>query len=179
MTMHHIISDGWSTGVFTRELNVLYAAYAQGEVSPLAPLPIQYADYALWQRGWLQGEVLERQLSYWRERLQDLQTLQLPTDRVRPAVASFQGAVLPISLDSVPTLKEFKAKHDMGVDLLSDFKRDVSRAYDVLLADKFFSKRAYFLIDKQGVLRWAHTEMELGHKREDGELLRQIAALDG
>jgi len=88
-------------------------------------------------------------------------------------------AVLPISVDSVPTLKEFKAKHGLTVELLSDFKRDVSRAYDVLLADKFYSKRAYFLIDKQGVLRWAHTEVELGHKREDGELLRQIAALDG
>jgi peroxiredoxin len=88
-------------------------------------------------------------------------------------------AVLPISVDSVPTLKEFKAKHDLGVELLSDFKRDVSRAYDVLLPDKFFAKRAYFLIDKQGILRWAHTEVELGHKREDGELLRQIAVLDG
>ena len=93
--------------------------------------------------------------------------------------ASARTAVLPISVDSVPTLKEFKAKHDLGVDLLSDFKRDVSRAYDVLLPDKFFSKRAYFLIDKHGMLRWAHTEVELGHKREDGELLRQIAALDG
>lgn len=88
-------------------------------------------------------------------------------------------AVVPISVDSVPTLKEFKAKHELGVELLSDFKRDVSRAYDVLLPDKFYSKRAYFLIDKRGVLRWAHTEVELGHKREDGELLRQIAALDG
>jgi peroxiredoxin len=88
-------------------------------------------------------------------------------------------AVLPISVDSVPTLKEFKAKHELDVDLLSDFKRDVSRAYDVLLPDKFFAKRAYFLIDKRGVLRWSHTELELGHKREDGELLRQIAALDG
>ena len=88
-------------------------------------------------------------------------------------------AVLPISVDSVPTLKEFKAKHELDVELVSDFKRDVSRAYDVLLPDKFYSKRAYFLIDKQGVLRWSHTELELGHKREDGELLRQIAALDG
>lgn len=93
--------------------------------------------------------------------------------------ASAATAVLPISVDSVPTLKEFKAKHELTVDLLSDFKRDASRAYDVLLADKFYSKRAYFLIDKQGVLRWAHTEMELGHKREDGELLRQISGLDG
>ena len=65
------------------------------------------------------------------------------------------------------------------MDLLSDFKRTVSRAYDVLLADKFISKRAYFLIDRAGRLRWQHVESELGHRRDDAELLRQIAALDG
>ena len=85
--------------------------------------------------------------------------------------------VLPISVDSVPTLKEYKAKHAMRQDLLSDFKRDVSRAYDVLLEDRFFSKRAYFLIDQQGILRWRHVEAELGARRDDAELLRQIAAL--
>lgn len=85
--------------------------------------------------------------------------------------------VLPISVDSVPALKEFKAKHHYRVDFLSDFKRTVARAYDVLLEDKFFTKRAYFLIDRQGILRWQHIEAELGHRREDDELLRQIAAL--
>ena len=84
--------------------------------------------------------------------------------------------VLPFSVDSVPTLKEFKAKYGMKVDLLSDFKREVSRAYDVLLEDKFFAKRAYFLIDRQGVLRWQHVEAELGHRRDDDDLLRQIQA---
>ena len=87
------------------------------------------------------------------------------------------AAILPISVDAVPSLKEFKAKHGMKVDLLSDFTRDVSRAYDTLLADKFFSKRAYFLIDRDGMLRWQHTEAQLGDRREDEELLRQIAAL--
>lgn len=87
-------------------------------------------------------------------------------------------AILPISVDAIPSLKEFKAKYGMKVDLLSDFKRDVSRAYDTLLADKFFSKRAYFLIDREGILRWQHTEAQLGDRREDAELLRQIAALD-
>ena len=90
---------------------------------------------------------------------------------------SAQTAVLPISVDSVPTLKEFKAKYKMHHDLLSDFKREVSRAYGTLLDDKFFSRRAYFLIDKSGVLRWTHTEAELGNRREDAELLRQIQAL--
>src|SRR2546430_872555 len=74
--------------------------------------------------------------------------------------------VLPISVDSVPTLKEYKAKHAMRQDLLSDFKREVSRTYRVLLEDRFFSKRAYFLIDRQGILRWRHIEAELGARRD-------------
>jgi peroxiredoxin len=85
--------------------------------------------------------------------------------------------VLPISVDSVPTLKEFKAKERMTVDLLGDFKREASRAYGVLLEDKFFSKRAYVLIDPKGIVRWTHEERELGHRRENSELLAQIAAV--
>ena len=94
--------------------------------------------------------------------------------------SKFQTAgtvVLPISVDSVPTLKEFKAKEKMTVDLLSDFKRDVSRTYGTLLEDKFFSKRAYVLIDKQGTVRWTHEEAEPGHKRDNADLLTQIKAL--
>jgi peroxiredoxin len=85
--------------------------------------------------------------------------------------------VLPISVDSIPTLKEFKAKERMSVDLLSDFKREVCRLYGTLLEDKFFSRRAYYLIDKQGILRWTHTEAELGHRRQDDELLAEIRKL--
>lgn len=88
-----------------------------------------------------------------------------------------QTVVLPVSVDSVPTLKEYKAKYEMKQDLLSDFKRDVSRAYGTLLADKFHSNRSYFLIDKQGVLRWMHTEVKLGDRRDDAELLRAIQNL--
>jgi peroxiredoxin len=94
--------------------------------------------------------------------------------------ASFQGAdtvVLPISVDSIPTLKEFKAKERMSVDLLSDFKREVSRAYGVLLEDKFFAKRAYILIDRDGIVRWTFEEAELGHRRENAELLQQLQAV--
>jgi mycoredoxin-dependent peroxiredoxin len=94
--------------------------------------------------------------------------------------AAFERAdtvVLPISVDSVPTLKEYKAKYAMRQDLLSDFKRDVSRAYGTLLVDRFFATRAYFLIDRQGILRWRHVEAELGARRDDAELLRQIALL--
>ena len=85
--------------------------------------------------------------------------------------------ILPISVDSVPTLKEFKAKHAMKTDLLSDFKREASRAFGVLREDTFFSERAYFLIDRDGVVRWSHVESKLGDKRDDSELLDRIAAL--
>jgi len=93
LTMHHIVSDGWSMGVLFRELTVLYEAYSRGAGSPLAELPIQYADYAAWQREWMSGEVLEEQLAYWRRQLAGAPTvLKLPSDRPRPAVQSLQGA---------------------------------------------------------------------------------------
>ena len=86
-------------------------------------------------------------------------------------------AVLPISVDSVPTLKEFKAKYAMKTNLLSDFKREASRAFGVLREDTFFSERAYFLIDRDGVVRWTHVESKLGDKRDNSELFDRIAAL--
>jgi hypothetical protein len=92
VTMHHIVSDGWSRGVLIQEVAALYEAFSGGKPSPLAELPIQYADYAVWQREWLRGEVLDSQLSYWREQLRDLPTLELPTDRPRPPEQSFRGA---------------------------------------------------------------------------------------
>jgi glutaredoxin-dependent peroxiredoxin len=84
--------------------------------------------------------------------------------------------VLPISVDSVYSLKEFKAKHALKVDLLSDFKREVSRAYGTLLEDHFFSNRAYFLLDASGVVRWAHVEENPGKSRTNAEILAVIAA---
>ncbi len=92
LTMHHIISDGWSTGVLIQELAALYEAFCLGKPSPLPKLPIQYADFAVWQRQWLQQEVLETQLTYWKQQLQDLPILRLPTDRPRPALPTYQGA---------------------------------------------------------------------------------------
>src|SRR5215213_11727459 len=93
LTMHHIVSDGWSMGVLVRELCALYEAFLQGKESPLAPLTVQYADYAQWQREHLTGEVLEQQLQYWREQLAGAPALlELPADRPRPAVQSFRGA---------------------------------------------------------------------------------------
>src|SRR5438128_7504546 len=93
LTMHHIVSDGWSLGVLFRELAVLYEAFASGHPSPLPELPLQYADYAQWQRDWLQGEALEELLGYWRNQFVGAPAvLELPTDRPRPPVQSFRGA---------------------------------------------------------------------------------------
>ncbi|HEX9937525.1 MAG TPA: amino acid adenylation domain-containing protein, partial [Longimicrobium sp.] len=93
LCIHHVVSDGWSSGVLLRELSALYAAYRDGGDSPLAELPVQYADYAVWQREQLQGEVLDRQVGYWKERLAGAPALlELPTDRPRPPVQSHRGA---------------------------------------------------------------------------------------
>ena len=100
VVMHHIACDGWSSGVFWRELTALYRAFTEGEASPLPELPIQYADYALWQRDWLQGELLERQLSYWRKQLDGIATLQLPTDRPRLSVRRNEGRRQTIELSA-------------------------------------------------------------------------------
>jgi hypothetical protein len=91
-TMHHIVSDGWSMGILTKEIGKLYAAFSAGEPSPLEELPIQYADFAVWQRAWLKGEALERELEYWRKQLAEVKELELQTDRPRPATRSYRGA---------------------------------------------------------------------------------------
>ena len=91
--------------------------------------------------------------------------------------ASAGTTVVGISVDSIPTLKEFRAKHSIMVDLLSDFKRDVSRAYGTLDEAKFTSRRAYFAVDRSGVLRWAVIERENAHRRENRELLAELAKL--
>ena len=94
LTMHHIVCDGWSLGVLVREVAGLYAAYRAGQASPLAELEIQYGDYAAWQREYLQGEVLERQLGYWRRQLGgELPVLRLASDYQRPVVQRYRGAV--------------------------------------------------------------------------------------
>ncbi|NNB85299.1 amino acid adenylation domain-containing protein, partial [Corallococcus exiguus] len=92
-TLHHVISDAWSLGVMVREVAALYEAFAKGEPSPLAQLPVQYADYAFWQRQWLRDEALKAQLDWWRRQLAGAPAvLELPTDRPRPPKQSFRGA---------------------------------------------------------------------------------------
>ncbi len=94
-TLHHIVSDGWSTAILIREFIALYEAYRAGRASPLAELTVQYADYAIWQRKWLQGERLEQQVNYWKQQLAGAPAiLELPADYPRPAVQSYRGATL-------------------------------------------------------------------------------------
>ena len=95
--VHHISYDGWSMGIFARELAALYDAFAAGLPSPWPELPVQYLDYAVWQRQWLSGERLARQLAYWRRQLASVPPLELPADRPRPAVRTHQGAAVPLA----------------------------------------------------------------------------------
>ncbi|MEH1767283.1 MAG: amino acid adenylation domain-containing protein [Nostoc sp.] len=107
-TMHHIISDGWSKGILIREMAALYEAFSTGQLSPLPELPIQYADFAAWQRKWLQGDVLKSQISYWQKQLEDAPAiLELSTDHPRPAVQTFRGATYSFQL-SVELLQALK-----------------------------------------------------------------------
>jgi amino acid adenylation domain-containing protein len=99
LTLHHIVCDSWSITILVREVTALYAAYAEGRPSPLPELPVQYADYAVWQSSWLHGATLETEVAFWREQLAGLPPLlTLPTDRPRPAVLSFRGATRPVRL---------------------------------------------------------------------------------
>src|SRR5689334_3860313 len=114
LTQHHIVSDGWSMGVLMRELGALYRAFASGAENPLPTLEIQYPDYAEWQRQWLSGERLTTQAAYWRKALAEApSSLELPTDRPRPAEQSFDGAALEVVLDADLTrgLKQLSQAH--------------------------------------------------------------------
>jgi amino acid adenylation domain-containing protein/non-ribosomal peptide synthase protein (TIGR01720 family) len=127
LTMHHVTSDGWSTAVLIGEMSTLYDAFSNGQPSPLPPLSIQYADYAHWQRQWLQGDVLQSQLSYWKEKLAGSRPLlELPTDYSRPAIQTFRGARQSIALQRSLSnaLKSLCRRHQVTLfmTLLAAFK---------------------------------------------------------
>ncbi|HYL05635.1 MAG TPA: condensation domain-containing protein, partial [Thermoanaerobaculia bacterium] len=104
LTVHHIASDGWSTSVLVREVAALHAAFSLAKPSPLPELPVCYADFAVWQRSWLRGEVLDHEIAFWRGQLAGLPPLlELPTDRPRPAVQSYRGATRPLRLPAALT----------------------------------------------------------------------------
>ena len=129
MTMHHIVSDGWSVGVLVEELGVLYEAYRTGEEDPLPPLSIQYADYAAWQRERLGGAALRRQAAYWKETLSGAPAqLQLPWDRARPAEQEYAGDSVEVVLgaDLSRGLRALSRRH--GNTLLHDPARGLGRA---------------------------------------------------
>ncbi|WP_235582336.1 condensation domain-containing protein, partial [Rhizobacter sp. Root1221] len=121
VSMHHIVSDGWSVGVLIQELQVLYAAFSAGKPNPLPPLALQYADYAAWQTQRLQGQALQGELAFWKAHLQGAPALlDLPTDRPRPAVQSHRGDSVKLVLDEalVRQLKAFTRKHDATLHMV-------------------------------------------------------------
>jgi natural product biosynthesis luciferase-like monooxygenase protein len=126
LTMHHIISDGWSMGLLIKELGVLYDACARGAASPLGELPVQYADFAQWQRDSLRGTALDEQLAYWRDKLAGAPALELPTDRPRPAVQTFRGAKQPLAVGAplAAALEQLGGRHGatLHMTLLAAFK---------------------------------------------------------
>src|SRR5205085_3047531 len=140
VSMHHIISDGWSVAIMVREFTQLYEAYRVDEPSPLAELEVQYADFALWQRQWLQGDELGRQLSYWREQLEGLEALELPTDHPRPAQPSYRGDSLDLLLpaDLTASLEQFSRKQSVTLFMT------LLAAFHLLLAR--YSRQADFAI---------------------------------
>lgn len=131
VTMHHIVSDGWSIGIMMREVSQLYGACLAGENSPLQELELQYADYAVWQQNWLQGEVLERQLGYWKKQLADIQPLDLPTRRVRSELATSAEASMgwELSQELSAGLKTLSRRQGVTLfmTLLAAFKVLLSR----------------------------------------------------
>jgi amino acid adenylation domain-containing protein len=127
LNMHHIVGDGWSVGILMRELTTLYGAFVGGERTPLPALPIQYADFAIWQRQWLEGQVIESQLTYWKRQLAGaLPVLELPTARPRPPVQTFAGGreLLLLSEDLTDALKALSRREGVTVfiTLLAVFK---------------------------------------------------------
>ena len=117
LSMHHIVGDGWSSGVMMREFMQLYQARMRGEESPLPELGVQYADYAVWQREWLQGEVLDREMEYWKKQLAGVAPLELPTDHGRPAVMSNRGGVVKVEYGVELVEKVKEAGRGRGVTL--------------------------------------------------------------
>jgi len=131
LTMHHIVSDGWSLGVLSRDAGQCYLSFSSGSPSPLKELPVQYADYAVWQRRWLTGEVLDEQLSYWKQRLANLRVLELPTNRPRPSGGVSRAAtatrLLPAEL--LEGLKELSQRQggSLFMTLLAAFQTLLGR----------------------------------------------------
>ena len=99
ITLHHIASDGWSRSILVKEIVELYSAYEEGREPLLSPLPVQYADFSIWQRNYLQGKVFDKKIDYWKRKLHGVESLQMPIDYPRPAVQSIRGSSAKFSFD--------------------------------------------------------------------------------
>lgn len=126
VSFHHLVADGWSLGVFFRELAAIYPAFVKGLLSPLPDLPIQYPDYAVWQKQWLEGNVIQEQLTYWRQKLNGLPALVLPTDRPRSVLPQQRGArqamTIPVTLSSWLSASSQREGASLFMTLLSAFQ---------------------------------------------------------
>ncbi|MCB9252335.1 MAG: amino acid adenylation domain-containing protein [Flavobacteriales bacterium] len=124
--LHHIASDGWSTSVLVRELVQIYNSHLKGETPELVPIEIQYADYSIWQRRYISGDLLGRKLSYWKEKLRGVMPIELPTDKLRPSYLSADGAVVHFEINEQTTFGLRELSNKMGVTmfmtLLAGFK---------------------------------------------------------
>ncbi|WP_255443093.1 condensation domain-containing protein, partial [Corallococcus sp. Z5C101001] len=131
VTMHHIVSDGWSMGVLVREMAAFYEAFTTGTTPTLAPLPVQYSDFATWQRQWLQGETLDAQIQYWKRQLSGAPAaLELPTDRPRPPVQSHRGAAVDVRIPAnVSNALKALAQHEGATPFMA-----LLAAFQVLLS---------------------------------------------
>jgi amino acid adenylation domain-containing protein len=131
VTMHHVVSDGWSLGILVREVSALYKAFSAGERSPLAELHIQYADYSVWQREWVSGKMLEQQLDYWKRQLAEVSVLDLPTDFPRPLLQSQKGDTIEFNVSAELTVKLKQLSLQQGttlyMTLLAAFQTLLSR----------------------------------------------------
>jgi amino acid adenylation domain-containing protein len=183
VTMHHIVSDGWSLGIIVRELSQLYEAFRQGQESPLPELEIQYADYAVWHRAWLRGEALENRLSYWRRQLGvRLPELEMPTDKPRPARQSYRGArrshLLPTTLSDALKALSLEQNCTLFMTLLAAFKTilyyltgqtDISVGTDIANRNRAETEKLIGFFVNQLVLR-----AELSRELTFEELLKKV-----
>src|SRR5262249_5600098 len=182
LTLHHIIADGWSLGVFGRELGAIYEALRAGTEPRLPELELQYRDYAAWQREWLQGEMLERQLGYWRAQLAGAPLLELPTDRPRPPIAGHRGASFGLEIDERLTshVKELarEAKATVFMAVQASFQLLLARYSgqdDIVIGTDIANRN---LAETEGLIGFFVNQLALRTrvKREEtfGELLGRV-----
>jgi amino acid adenylation domain-containing protein len=182
-TMHHIVSDGWSQGIFNQEFMILYEAYREQRENPLKPLTVQYADFALWQREWLEGGALEQGLEYWKEQLAGSpERLELPTDRPRPAVQTFAAEIcrMNLSAEATAALKQQSQKNQatlymtllagLGV-LLSHY----SGQHDIVVGSPIANRQEAQLEEMIGFfVNWLVMRMKPRGEMSVRELLREV-----